>query len=188
MEVIRETKEPDTKWRAVRALGCLRYKGAVPLLLECLKDEQHYVRANAARALGDMRVRAASASLIDVLKSEKHGGVIEQTSLALAHLQAREAVPVLKQHATHQSMQTRIWVLDAIGRLGSQADVPLLVEHLNASDLLEQVHAAESIENLANVDFKLPKREGPYPTEAGKAAIQRAKDWWEKNKAAFQRQ
>ena len=49
MEIVRETKDPDAKWRAVRALGCLHYKGAVPLLLECLKDEHHYVRANAGR-------------------------------------------------------------------------------------------------------------------------------------------
>ena len=103
MELAHETKDPDAKWRAVRALGYLRYKRAVPLLIECLKDEHHYVRANAARALGDMRVKSASAPLTDLLKSEKNGGVIEQTSHALAVLQAREAVPVLKHQRFAQT-------------------------------------------------------------------------------------
>jgi len=182
MEIVRETKDPDAKWRAVRALGYLRYKGAVPLLIDCLKNEHHYVRANAARALGDMRIKTASAPLIDLLKSEMNGGVIEQTSLALTHLQAREAVPVLKLVANHESMQTRIWVLQAIGNLGSRADVPFLAERLKASAILEQQFAAQGIETLANVDFEFPKRDGPSNPDA---ALKRAKDWWEKNKAAF---
>jgi len=82
-EIVRETKDPDAKWRAIWALRDLRYKNAAPLLLECLKDHHHYVRANAARALGDIRIQAASAPLIDLLKQERDGGVIEQTSLAL---------------------------------------------------------------------------------------------------------
>jgi len=185
MESVHETKDPDAKWRAVRALGYLRYKRAVPLLIECLKDEHHYVRANAARALGDMRVKSASAPLTDLLKSEKNAGVIEQTSHALAVLQAREAVPVLKLVANHESMQTRCWVLQAIGNLGSRTDVPFLAERLKASAILEQEFAAQGIENLVNVDFEFPKHNGPSNPEA---ALKRAKDWWEKNKTAFQRQ
>jgi len=169
-------------------VGYLRYKGAVPLFLECLKEEHHYVRANAARALGDMRVKAASASLIDLLKSEKNGGVIEQTSLALIHLQAHEADPVLKLVANHESMQTRGWVLQAIGNLGSRADVPFLAKRLKASEMLERATAAQGIENLANVDFEFPKIGGTYSLGGiynPEAAIKRARDWWEKNKAAF---
>ena len=56
---------------------------------------------------------------------------------------------------------------------------------LNASAIHEQASAAKGIENLANVDFEFPKRTGPDNPEA---ALKRAKDWWEKNKTAFQRQ
>jgi len=182
MEIVRETKDPDAKWRAVRALGYLRYQGAIPLFLECLKADHHYVRANAARALGDMRVNAAASSLIELLKSEQDGGVIEQASRALVHLRAREAVPALKPLANHQSPQTRSWVLQAIGTLGSRSDVPFLAERLSAPGMSEQEIAARGIENLAKVDFQFPKRGGPYNPEP---AIKRAKDWWEKNKTAF---
>ena len=183
MEIVRETKDPDAKWRAIWALRDLRYKNAASLLLECLKDDHPYVRGNAARALGDIRIQTASAPLIDLLKQERDGGVIEQTSLALTLLQAHEAVPVLKPCANHESLQTRVWVLQAIGNLGSRADVPFLAKHLNASDMLERASAAQGIENLANVDFEFPKVGGIYNPEP---AIKRAKDWWEKSKSAFQ--
>ena len=49
MEIVKTTKEPDAKSRAVRILGSLRYEPAVPLLLDSLSDAHHYVRANAAR-------------------------------------------------------------------------------------------------------------------------------------------
>jgi hypothetical protein len=79
-------------------------------------------------------------------------------------------------------MQTRTWVLQAIGDLGSRADVPFLAERLKASEMLERATAAQGIENLANVDFEFPKVGGVYNPEP---AIKRAKDWWEKNKPAF---
>src|SRR5437763_7567286 len=81
MEIVKTTKDPDAKWRAVRILGSLRYERAVPLLLESLSDPHHYVRANAARALGDMRAAAAAKPLTDLLKKEANGGVIQQTAL-----------------------------------------------------------------------------------------------------------
>jgi hypothetical protein len=183
MEIVRETKDPDAKWHAIRALGDLRYKQAAPLLLECLKDEHHYVRANAARCLGDMRTQTASAPLIDLLKQEKDAVVIEQTSLALTLLQAHEADPVLKECADQRTGQTLVCVLQAIGNLGSRTDVPFLAEHLKSSSIIEQDTAARGIENLAKVDFHFPTYEGPYNPEP---TIRRAKDWWEKNKSAFQ--
>lgn len=182
MELVRQTSDPDAKWRAIRALGNLRYKHAAPLLIECLKDGHPHVRANAARALGDMRINAASAPLICLLKLEEHGGVIEQTSLALRRLTAHEAVPVLKQVADHNSAQTRAWVLKAIGDLGSRDDVSFLAKRLNASSLSDQQAAARAIENLAEVDFGFPKRSGPYNPEL---ALKRARDWWKQNKTTF---
>ena len=86
-------------------------------------------------------------------------------------------------------MQTRVWVLQAIGNLGSRADVPFLAKHLNAADILERATAAQGIENLANVDFEFPKvAEGIYSYHGihnPEPAIKRAKDWWEKNRSAF---
>lgn len=178
MEIVQQTEDPDAKWRAIRALGHLRYKRAVPLLIESLKDDHHYVRANAARALGDMRVAAASAPLLEMLKTETHGGAIEQTSLALTDLNVHEAVPLLKQLADHESIQTRIWVLQAIGELGSRTDVPFLAKRLDSGSQSEQEAAAHAIERITGVDFGFPRRDGFQDHSEFRAAMERARTWW----------
>ncbi|MFH1742148.1 MAG: HEAT repeat domain-containing protein [bacterium] len=182
IDIVRETKDADAKWRAIRALGCLRYKAAVPLFIDCLKDEHPYVRSNATRALCDMRIENASGPLLRLLETETNGGVIEQTSLALRCLNVREAVPQLKRLANHESSQTRIWILQAIGFLGSRADVPFLAKRLNAESETEQETAGRAIGNLVGIDFGFQEGSGianPRP------AIKRAQEWWEKNKAMF---
>ena len=105
MALAKTTKDPDVRWQAIRILGNLRYERAVPLLLESLSDPHRYVRANAARALGDMRVAAAAKPLTELLKKEADGGVIQQTSLALANLGCTDAIPTLKAAAKHEDVQ-----------------------------------------------------------------------------------
>lgn len=181
MEIVATTTDPDAKWRAIRILGGLRYEPAIPLLLKSLSDPNHYVRANAARALGDMRAKAASKPLIELLSKEENGGVVEQTSLALANLDAKEALPVLKSAANHKSEQTRCWVLQAIGRLGSQSEVPFLAKYLDDPSNLVQMMAAESMQWLTGADFGFPRHEGAQNLRE----VQRAKQWWAANKKNF---
>src|SRR5262249_11187584 len=95
------TSDVDTKWLAIRGIGFAKYEKAAPFLIRCLGHEHHWVRANAARALGEIRYRPAIPSLIHLLRREKDGGVIEQTSLALQLLQAKEAIPELKRVASY---------------------------------------------------------------------------------------
>jgi RNA polymerase sigma-70 factor (ECF subfamily) len=183
MELVKTTKDPDAKWMAVRMLGYLRYEPAIPLLLASLSDPHHYVRANAARALGDMRVAAAAKPLTELLKREKDGGVIQQTSLALANLHYAGAVPVLKAAAKHDDVQTRMWVLQAVGRLGGKRDVPFLARFLldDPSSLVQMV-AAQAIEQLAGVDFGFPRRPGPSGPEEG---LKRARAWWQEHQGEY---
>jgi hypothetical protein len=60
------------------------------------------VRSNSARALGDMKAHAAELALVALLRGEQDGGVIEQASLALRVLAARDAVPVFRSKASHR--------------------------------------------------------------------------------------
>ena len=130
----------------------------------------------------DKNLESSRFNVLLVTKRPRSHARVRVLGQALTILQAHEAVPVLKLCANHESLQTRVWVLQAIGNLGSRADVPFLAKHLNASDMLERASAAQGIENLANVDFEFPKVGGIYNPEA---AIKRAKDWWEKSKSAF---
>ena len=176
MDIVRTTEEIDSEWLAIRALGHLRYKRAEPLLIQSLRDKHPYVRANAARALGDMRAISASGPLIELLENESDGGVIEQTSLALANIEAAEAIPALIDAANHDNVQTRAWVVQAIGRLGSRNEIPALAKYLDDPSPHVQIAAAKGIENIAGVDFGFPKGSGPRNSRP--AGLRRARSWW----------
>ena len=183
MEIVETTTDAEAKWRAVRILGALRYEPAVPVLVRSLHDKHRYVRSNAARALGDMRVKSAAKHLIELFRKETDGGVIEQTSLALWKIGAKEAVPALKEAAGHKNSQTRMWVIQAIGELGDRKDIPFLAKYLDDSDDGVQWQAAESIQKITGADFGFPlRRTGPIGSYPG---VERAKKWWEKNKKDY---
>jgi HEAT repeat protein len=182
IELVRTTKDADAKWMGIRILGNLRYERAIPLLLESLSDPHHYVRSNAARALGDMKVAAAAKSLVELLQKEKNGGVIQQASLAVGNLHCTDAVPALKGAAKHKDVQTRMWVLQAIGRLGNKHDVPFLAGYLDDPSQSVQASAAQAIEQITGADFGFPKRSGPSSPDEG---LTRAKAWWAQHKGEY---
>jgi len=181
LELAETTADVDSKWMAIRGIGTLKYEKAVPFLVESLRSEHHYVRANSARALGDMRVRSAGPALISLLRGEQDGGVIEQASLALWMIGARAAVPVLKAKASHPSIQTRMWVLQAIGYLGSRADVPFLAGYLYGEPGPVSMASAKAIEVIVGVDFGFPKQGVGSPDEG----VQKARIWWEAHKSCW---
>lgn len=185
MELVKTTKDQDAKWMAIRILGNLRYQRATPLLLASLSDAHHYVRSNAARALGDMKVAAAAKPLTELLRTETDGGVIQQASLALANLGHADAVPALKGAATHEDVQTRMWVLQAVGRLGGRRDVPFLAGYLDDPSQSVQESAAQAIEQITGADFGFPKRSGPSSPDEG---LRRARAWWAEHKSEYGRQ
>jgi HEAT repeat protein len=171
-----------TKWMSIRGIGIVKYGKAVSFLIDSLTHQHPYVRANAARALGEIKDRSASPSLIRLLGHEKDGGVIEQTTLALRMLGAKEAVPTLKKVAPHPSSQTRCWVLQAIGTLGGKKDVPFLAKYLyDANDIVDMC-AAQAVEEITGQDFGFPKQSGPMSLQQG---IERARRWWKTSKTSF---
>jgi HEAT repeat protein len=129
-----------------------------------------------------MRAASAAKPLTELLANETDAGVIEQTSLALANLAAKEAVPVLKHAALNENPQTRGWVLQAIGRLGDKRDVSFLAKYLEDPAGAVSEMAAQAIERIAGVDFGFPEHEG---LRNFRPAIQRARTWWKENKALF---
>jgi len=182
MALARDSKDDEIRWLSIRGLGYLKFKPATALLVECLKDEHAYVRANAARALGEMKATSAAEALIDALEREKHTGAIEQTSLALTMIGAKQAVPALRKFADHPNMPTRCWVIQAIGKLGSPKDVRFVAGYLDDRDQTVQEMAGRALERLTGQDFGFPKESGP---RSPRPFIQRAKQWWNANKDKF---
>jgi len=103
LKIAMETKDTETRWLAIRGIGWLKYKEAAPFLKESLRSTSNYVRANSARALGEMHELSAVPALIHTRNVDEDNGVLEQTSMALQMLDAKEAVPVLKAKSTNPS-------------------------------------------------------------------------------------
>jgi len=183
LKLAKRTTDVDAKWMAIRGIGTLKYRRAAPFLVESLLSKHPYVRANSARALGDMKIYSAEWPLITLLRGEQEGGVIEQTSLALRIIGAREAVPVLRSKASHPSTQTRMWIFRAIGYLGSKDDVPFLAGHLYEDHPAASMSAAQAIERIMALDFGFPKREGPSSPEEG---LKNARRWWATHKSNWE--
>jgi len=176
LELAKTTGDKDTRWLAIRGLGMLKFEAAAVFLVESLKSEEHYVRANAARALGELRYSAAGPALVQLLEVDQDAGVIEQTSLALRMIKAKDAIPTLKSRMSFDSLQTRCWLLDAIAGLDSREDLPFIANFLYSSDKGLQLCAARALAALTGQDFGLPKATGIFDPEA---PVAKARTWWE---------
>src|SRR5581483_1898886 len=133
-----------------------------------LGSSERYVRANAARALGEMRYMPAAEALIDLLRTEKDGGVTEQTALALSIIEFRKAIPVLMYRMSSASTETKCWLLDSIGRLGSDAEISYIAQFLYGTDndqrggTVISECAARSLDVLTHGEIGLPPPGGIY--------------------------
>ncbi len=189
LEIARSSNNIHTKYLALRGLGEIKFHPAKFFLIKSLSHIHPWIRANAARALGDMEISEAIPILITTLKKEKNSGVIEQTSFALGNLQAREALPELKRTTSRlkvsRSSQTLIWVIQSIGRLGSDAEVPFLASYLDYKDSYVCVTAATGIQHITGADLGFPL--GPDELNNPGLAIQKARRWWVQNKNRYQR-
>ncbi len=179
LQLARVTNDNDTRWLAMRGLGMIRFEDAAPFLVESLDSAERYVRANAASALGMLRYAPAGPALIRLLASEQDAGVIEQTAHALNMIKAQDAIPTLKSRMSFPPLQTRCWLLQAIGSLGSKDDVPFVAKYLYSSDSdIGGVPfcAARALAELTGEDFGLPRPNGLFDPGA---PVLRARKWWE---------
>jgi len=161
--------------------GSLKYKGAAPFLKASLRSSSNYVRANSARAIGEIHDVSAVRDLIHTLEIEEDSGVLEQTSLALQMLNAKEAIPALKARSDYPSPQTRLWVIGAIEALGSK-DVTFFASFLFDKDGFVAGYAAHAIERITKQDFDFPhcgETGGPCGNGLG---VENAQRWWNSQK------
>jgi hypothetical protein len=179
LALAKSTSDNDTQWLAIRGLGSLKFEPAIPFLITCLHSKEHYVRSNAARALGEIKATSATPELISLLKLETDNGVIEQTSLALQTVRANQATPVLRTRLDRISnSQTRCWLIQAVGALGSRKDVAFVAQKLNDSDEMLAFCAASALQQITGENLHIGPKEGPVSLPD---RIWKAKEWWRAN-------
>ena len=134
LKLAETTLHVDTRWMSMRGMRELHYLGCERFLKNSLKDSNAVVRANAARVLGDLGFKDAEQNLLNMFAAESDPGAVEQASLALRMLEAKRAVPYIREKIPNYTWQTRGWLLQALGSLGDKSDVPLLAGYLDNSD------------------------------------------------------
>ena len=177
LRLAESTTNSDTRWMAMRGIATLRYTACAPFLEASLKDPDALVRANAARSLGDLRIWNASDPLLAMFVAEHEPQAIQQASLALRMLDIKPAAPYIREKLPVFTGQTRAWLIQALGTLGSAADVPLIAGYLD--EMSSAMAATEAIQELAGVSFG-PRTLGlsGYPPPETLAA----RAWWKSHK------
>ena len=180
LRLAQSTTTAETRWMAIRGMATLHYTACAPFLEAALRDSDALVRANAARALGDLGIRNASRALVAMFGAEQEPPAIQQASLALRMLDVKAAAPYIRQKIPAFTGQTRAWLIQALGTLGSAADVPLIAGYLD--ERMSDTAATEAIQELADVSFG-PRTLGlggdPPPETLA------ARTWWKSHRDAW---
>ncbi len=176
------TANVDTRWMAMRGMATLHFKSATPFLEKSLRDSDALVRANAARALSDLRSTTSAGPLLEMFAVEREDAALQQGSLALWKLGIRAGAPAIRQKITDTTGQTRGWLIQALGRLGDRADVPLIASYLDVEGA--DWSATEALQELTGVDFGIVTSGlMSYPPPSTLAA----RAWWRAHREAWPR-
>jgi HEAT repeat protein len=175
LQLAETTTNEDTRWMSMRGMAEMHCSTCAPFLVASLRSPDAVVRANAARSLGELRIQSAAAPLLTMFAAEQDRGAIEQASLALWLLGIKEGVPYIREKLPAYSGQTRAWLIQALGKLGTIADVPLIAGYLDDQFMTDRM-AAEAIESLAGVNFGPRTHQGLIPAPPPEVLVARA--WW----------
>ncbi|MDM8545387.1 HEAT repeat domain-containing protein [Candidatus Venteria ishoeyi] len=100
-QLIQEGDDVDRCY-TVRTLGLMQDKSAIPLLTNCLHDEDVDVCIDTVMALADMQDASSAGTLIESLLKDPDGEVKVAAVKALVQLKSVEAIPHLLEVAEHR--------------------------------------------------------------------------------------
>jgi HEAT repeat protein len=180
LRLAQSSASADTRWMAIRGMATLHYTASVQFLEASLKDPDALVRANAARALSDLRIESAAPQILAMFIAETDDAALQQGSLALRIFEVKAAVPFLREKIPMYTGQTRGWLLQALGTLGTRDDVPFVGGYLDADYAAGP--ATDALQQLTGVNFGYPRSGlNSFPTHEALAA----RAWWHAHKDAW---
>lgn len=154
--ILKDAASPWRRAHCATALGLLGATDMSPVLIEHLRDEDHYVRSCAATALGRIHVSEATPMLITCLGDEAQD-VRSNVAAALGRIGASEAVSSLITCLRDEAQNVRGNAAAALGKIGASEAVSALITCLgdeeqnvrgNAAAALGKIRAAEALPTL----------------------------------------
>jgi len=113
----------------IHLLGVGRSKAAIPALIECLKDEDSFIRGKAAFALGEIGSDSVIQSLIELLEDED-SFVRWKAADGLGEAGSEAAIPPLINLFKDEDVDVRESAAFALGKIGSEAIIQSLIKLL----------------------------------------------------------
>ena len=167
----------------MQGMATLHYAECAPFLEASLRDSNLLVRGNAALALSDLRIADASALVLSMFANEQDTIAIQYAAGALRTLGVKAAAPSIREKISVFNGQTRSTLIQVLGTLGSDDDLPLIAGYLNDA-MGSEIAATRAVEELAGVNF------GPLRTGIGgypPPELIAARAWWASHKDAWPR-
>lgn len=147
LEMALKDEDPAVRREAGWALGRVRAKEALPVLLGFAASEDGLFRGTGSVALGDLGDPRAVPALMRLLEDPSIP-VRTAAANALLSLRAREAAEALERKLTDPNADVRRLAANALGTLGATASTPALRKALKDKDWSVQIAAAVALGNL----------------------------------------
>jgi hypothetical protein len=144
------------KREAIRKIGTLEIKEAVPVLINLLKEDSEEISADIIEALGKIGDNAAVKPLIAMLN--KDNALIRVKAIeALGRIGDRKAVPALssileqKDSKSESDVLTAIW---ALGNIGDRSAEPTLNSLLGDNNKYVRYNVEQALKKIHNTPTK----------------------------------
>lgn len=152
------SKNVTARSNAVETLGKMRYKAAVPYLIQCLNEKE-----------SDISVNVAAMN-------------------ALVEIGDESAIPQIKKRLRHKNVHFRRGAALALHKLGDSSGVPVVVELLKSWRLETRSAACSTLSRITDEDFANGKPMSYYSRKEKEEIINKWLDWWEENKHNYKGQ
>lgn len=147
LQVLQDSSQARLHAEAAQALGRLRAREAVPVLLEALEDEQAALRAAACEALGAIGDPAARPAL-EIRLTDTAPMVRRAACEALRELRHPESAHAVMQLLTEDNEWNRQTACHVLGLLGNRVAAPALIERLGDASALVRATACRALMHL----------------------------------------
>ena len=144
-----EQESGDARGFAAKTLGKIRASDAKLVLIEALKDKDHFVIGCAAEALADIGAKDAVPALIELLKDKEN--FRRMVVYALGEIGDPSAIPALIEALKDEEEWVRSSAAEALGKMRDKSVIPVLIEALKNEDDSDEEVISEAAKALGKI-------------------------------------
>ncbi len=182
IELLQSTSDSDVHYRVVGALGRLKHKPAIPMLLEMAGREERGHRQAAFGALAKMGDKSLAPKLIDIYRQETRGWQRRQMIDPIVRLLRSDSADFLKEALQDDEDDIRVQALQAARTYLKPGERTVVLLDLIRNDDNDYVRRAaigalpsDEAANASGVLITVLKDGGPLSRRAAAGALGRAK-------------